>query len=210
VHIDLSQLEALTGLLAPELVEQQLTGVAPERRGNSGRTAAHQGCYPARDPGTWIVLAVGDDATWTALAGVAATEWAVDPRFADAAGRRRHGGELDAALADWTRRHDNVELADALQAVGVAAAPVVRPAEVLADDHLASRGSYVELDRAHVGRHRYPVLPFKFSATPGRIRRAAPTLGQDNDAVLGGRLGLSPDRLADLRAARVIGEDIDG
>ena len=207
-HVDLSQLEALTSLLAPELVEQQLAGT-PRRCGNSGRGGAHQGCYPARDPGTWIVLAVTDDDAWTALADVAAAGWAADPRFVDARGRREHADELDRVIGDWTSSFDNVELATVLQAAGVAAAPVVRPAQLLADDHLAARGSYQELDRAHVGRHRYPVLPFKFSATPGRIARAAPTLGQDNESVLGGRLGLSAERLAELREARVIGEDID-
>ena len=107
-HIDLSQLEALTGLLAPELVEQQLTGI-PERRGNSGRGAVHQGCYPTRDPATWIVVAVTDEAAWSALAEVAAAGWDDDPRFADATSRRRHADDLDDVMRVWTRRHDHVE-----------------------------------------------------------------------------------------------------
>ena len=56
---------------------------------------------------------------------------------------------------------------------------------------------------------RYTALPFKFSATPGVVHRPGPTLGQDNDAVLGGRLGLTADELATLRADRVIGESIE-
>ena len=56
---------------------------------------------------------------------------------------------------------------------------------------------------------RYTALPFTFPATPGVVHRPGPTLGQDNDAVLGGRLGCSPAELTDLRAARVIGETIE-
>jgi crotonobetainyl-CoA:carnitine CoA-transferase CaiB-like acyl-CoA transferase len=37
------------------------------------------------------------------------------------------------------------------------------------------------------------------------VRRVAPTLGQDNDAILGGRLGLSRGEIDRLAAAGVIG-----
>ena len=43
---------------------------------------------------------------------------------------------------------------------------------------------------------------------PEHHRWVAPTLGQDNDEVLGGRLGLSTDELTALRAEKVIGESL--
>lgn len=209
VHIDLSQLEALTGLLAPDLVHQQLTGAPVPRHGSTCIGVAPQGIYPAGGNDRWIVLGAGSDAEWSALATVAALGWDSDERFATAADRLANVGALDAAIASWTAEHDNVPLAARLQAAGVAAAPVLRPAQLDDDGHLLARGSRVEMSRDHVPDARYTVLPFKFPATPGVVHRPGPTLGQDNDAVLGGRLGLSPEELAALRAARVIGETIE-
>jgi crotonobetainyl-CoA:carnitine CoA-transferase CaiB-like acyl-CoA transferase len=48
-----------------------------------------------------------------------------------------------------------------------------------------------------------------FSAgIPDHHRWVAPTLGQDNDEILGGRLGLPADDLAALREQKVIGESL--
>ena len=155
------------------------------------------------------MLGTGTDAEWSALATVAARGWASDERFATAAARLANTTDLDAAIAAWTAEHDHATLAARLQAAGVPAAPVLTPAHLDDDGHLLARGSRVELSRPHVPDARYTALPFKFSATPGVVHRVGPTLGQDNDAVLGGRLGLSADELATLRADRIIGESIE-
>jgi crotonobetainyl-CoA:carnitine CoA-transferase CaiB-like acyl-CoA transferase len=120
--------------------------------------------------------------------------------------RRQHAAELDQLIGAWTSLHDAARLADDLQAQRVAAAPVSTPKSLYHDEHLAARRSTQELDRAYVGPVRYPVLPFKFSRTPGKVGRAGPTLGQDNDSILGGLLGVAEEGLTALRAARVIGE----
>lgn len=57
------------------------------------------------------------------------------------------------------------------------------------------------------GEMRYPGLPFRFaSRSGGWLTRPPPTLGQHNDEVLGGELGLSSDELDALRAERIIGD----
>jgi crotonobetainyl-CoA:carnitine CoA-transferase CaiB-like acyl-CoA transferase len=208
-HIDLSQLEAMTSLLGPELVAEQLAGWRPAREGNSDRGVVPSGCYPASGDDSWIVITAGTSEAWAGLNAVAGRGWSHDPRFASPEARRQHAAELDQLIAAWTSVHDAGRLAGELQVRRVAAAPVFTPKDVYDDTHLAVRGSTKEIDRAYVGPVRYPVLPFKFSRTPGHVQRAGPTLGQDNDHILGGLLGVPEARLAALRAARVIGETLE-
>jgi crotonobetainyl-CoA:carnitine CoA-transferase CaiB-like acyl-CoA transferase len=205
-HIDFSQLEAMTSLLGPELIATQLGAPPPDRVGNSSSRIAPTGCYPAAGSDNWIVITAATDAAWDGLNAVARRGWRDDHRFVSPEARLRHAGELDEELRAWTALHDAATLADDLQAHGVAAAPVSTPKSTYLDEHLAARGSTKELERDYVGPARYPVLPFKFSRSPGTVDRAGPTLGQDNDSVLGGLLGLSEANLAALRASRVIGE----
>jgi crotonobetainyl-CoA:carnitine CoA-transferase CaiB-like acyl-CoA transferase len=205
-HIDLSQLEAMTSLLGPELVAEQLGHPRPARMGNSSSDAAPSGCYPAAGDGNWIVITAETPDAWAELNAVADRGWSEDSRFCSPAARLQHADELDELIGAWTYLHDAASLADDLQSHRVAAAPVYTPKTLYHDEHLAARGSTKELDRAYVGLVRYPVLPFKLSRSPGYVDRPGPTLGQDNDSVLRGLLGVSDARLAALRASRVIGE----
>ncbi len=208
-HIDLSQLEAMTNLLGPELLAEQLGEIPPARVGNSSPGEVPSGCYPTAGDDNWIVISAGTPDAWIGLNAVAAGGWAEDSRFRSAEARARHAGELDRLIGAWTSLHHAADLARDLQSHGVASAPVYTPKSIYEDGHLATRGSTQEIDRAHVGPIRYPVLPFKFSRSPGQVDRAGPTLGQDNDSVLGGLLGVSDEGLAALRMSRVIGEAPD-
>ena len=74
----------------------------------------------------------------------------------------------------------------------------------MADPHIAARGFPVEVEHPEVGRRiRYAGAPYRFSATPWAVRRRAPLIGEDNEAVYGG-LGLSVGEMESLRRAGVI------
>ena len=78
------------------------------------------------------------------------------------------------------------------------------PEEIMADPHIAARGFPVEVEHPEVGRRiRYPGAPYRFGATPWAVRRRAPLIGEDNEAVYGG-LGLNVGELESLRRSGVI------
>jgi crotonobetainyl-CoA:carnitine CoA-transferase CaiB-like acyl-CoA transferase len=93
----------------------------------------------------------------------------------------------------------------ALQAVGVAAGVARLPAELDRDPHLVARGFWRRVDRPFIGPHWQSSAAFREGPLPYPLRRVAPTLGQDNDAILRGRLGLTEAEMADLAARDVIG-----
>jgi crotonobetainyl-CoA:carnitine CoA-transferase CaiB-like acyl-CoA transferase len=62
----------------------------------------------------------------------------------------------------------------------------------------------ITLTHAESGTVEHPGLPVRLHATPGQIQRPAGLLGEANEAVFCGLLGLSPDELARLIADGVV------
>ncbi|MCX6020756.1 MAG: CoA transferase [Chloroflexi bacterium] len=204
--IDMSQAETFITHSADSVLDFTMNGRVAEPMENRDPVMAPQGCYPCAGDDKWVVISVRDDADWRALCGVMGDpEWSRDPRYASVLGRHEHHDALDAFIAAWTQERSNTEAMSVLQAAGVPASPVMGPAALHADPHLAARDYFHEMDHPSVGRHRYPGQQWKFSKTPLGPVRPAPLLGQHNAEVLGGLLGLSAADLEDLTARRLIG-----
>ena len=91
----------------------------------------------------------------------------------------------------------------ALQAVGVPAHDVGNSPELVADPQLLHRGHFVTVDHALHGPVTIEGSRFRFSRTPARIDRGAPTLGEHSWQVLTEVLGYDEERAAALAAAGI-------
>ena len=200
--VDVSAVESLTAMLGDCFMEYFVTGRVPERQGARHPEMAPHGLYPCAD-GEWISIAVQSDQEWRALCE-AMEQPALATRYADAHGRRLNVHELDAMLAAWTRTRSARELGSELQRRGVAAFKSLNAIDLVSDATLWERRFY-----SHVTDHAQrsiPIVgaPWRMSATPAPIGRAAPNLGEHNDYVLGELLGLSVERRQRLVAEKVI------
>ena len=206
-RIDISQTEAMMQLGVHGMIAQGLNGAPPERTGNRHPLFAPHGCYAAAGPDSWLVVAVTEDAQWPALCAVIGRpDLRDDPTLATAAGRRVRAAEIDAAIAAWAAAIDADEAMGMLQAAGVAAATALRPSDLLSDPALLERGCWPELDRAIVGRKPLPATPWRYDGRRGLLNWPAPLLGEHNEAVFCGILGLEAAELAALEQAGVIGD----
>ncbi|MER7928749.1 CoA transferase [Streptomyces sp. NPDC096057] len=203
-HVDLSQLEAMAATMGPAALESVLDDRVPDPRtadfpNRSPHTLPH-GVYPAAGDDRWVAVSVTDEAQWHALTRLVE----LPCRNGDLAARRAHEDEIDAALAAWASRHDAHKLAETLQADGIAAAVVATGQDLVeADEQLAARGFYPVLDHPLTGPVRHEGIVARLAATPGRLDRPAPLLGQHTAEVLRELLGLSDDQLATLTAEGV-------
>jgi crotonobetainyl-CoA:carnitine CoA-transferase CaiB-like acyl-CoA transferase len=206
-YIDLSEQEAAVAISAASLLDYQMNGRPPERRGNRSPHAAPQGCYRCRGRDEWVVISVRDDAEWSRFcAALGRPEWESDSRFATVLERHAHHDDLDALIEGWTRERGHYEAMRLLQDAGVPAAAVLNGKEMLFDPHFRARGQFDFLDHPVQGRRPIPRnLVAKFSRFDPRPRSAAPTLGQHNSEVLK-EAGLSDDEIAALAADGVIGD----
>jgi crotonobetainyl-CoA:carnitine CoA-transferase CaiB-like acyl-CoA transferase len=78
------------------------------------------------------------------------------------------------------------------------------PAEFVESEQTRARGFFVELDHPVVGRYRQGRAMHVFSESPADMRWAAPLIGQHNEDVYIGELGLTNEDLIRLRASGAI------
>ncbi len=203
--IEQSQQEGLSHLIAPAFMDFMLNGRVAGPLGNRhplGQAAPH-GVFPCAGEDRWIAIVVEEEAEWRALAAAVDQDWIRNDAFATHAGRLAALDELHAKLSDWTRSREMRALAETLQARGVAATPVLDVPGLSSDPHFAARGIFVELDHP-LGFRETVYAPFVKMSRSRAVARPGPMLGQDNDRILKGLLGLSEARYAELVEKRVI------
>jgi crotonobetainyl-CoA:carnitine CoA-transferase CaiB-like acyl-CoA transferase len=207
--IDLAQIECMIPFAAPWIVAHSIDGKAPVKYGNRHPDLAPHGCFPCAGSDNWIVVAVSSDAMWPKLAGLLGrADWAADKTLKSASGRRRIESEIEAAITQWTSTRTPDEAMNTLQAAGVASGVARMPIELLKDPQLHATGFIQEIDRAFIGRHPQPSMPFREAEKPFPIRSAPPTLGEHNREILGGLLGLSDAEIDALARDGIIGTEM--
>jgi crotonobetainyl-CoA:carnitine CoA-transferase CaiB-like acyl-CoA transferase len=201
-NIDLSQVECMLPLVAQGLIEQSARGGVAERVGNRHLLHTPHGCFRCAGDDAWLVIAVTSDAAWRVLAGLLGRE---DLSGLDLSERRAREAELETIISGWTADKDPDAAMLTLQVNGIAAGVARRPFNLLTDPHLVARGFWHQVERPFIGTHYQTSAAYRESTEPYPLRRAAPTLGQDNEAILGGRLGLDRNELTRLAELEVIG-----
>jgi crotonobetainyl-CoA:carnitine CoA-transferase CaiB-like acyl-CoA transferase len=181
VYLDVSQVEAAIYSLTPWLLEYQATGVAPGRAGNDDARALVHGVFPCADvdgvSDRWVAIAAWTEAERDALHAIT-------------------GADVGA----WTATRPPRAVAETLQAAGIEAVPVQDFGDQHSDPQIAHRGHFVPLTHPFMGPGRYERNGFRLSDATGGYDRSGPTLGQDQDWVLGEILGLDADERASLAA----------
>ena len=207
-YIEAAQLEGTVSWLGEAVMDVTMNRRAPAPIGNAGVGLAPHGAYPCAGGDRWISIAVGAEDEWRGLCAAASrlgpAPWTRDPRFADSYRRLRQREALDASLRRWTVRFEAGELTAALQAEGVAAFPVMNIEDQFLDPHFRERGAWVEMEHPMAGAEWLYGLAWRLSRTPGRIASPAPLLGQHNERVLGGLLGVPREELRRLEASGAV------
>ena len=152
------------------------------RSGNRHVLASPWNTYRARD--AWLVICTGSDEQWLRLCQVLGrSDLASDPRLKRGSDRVLHRGVVDAAVQRWIESLDAADAANALEARGVAAGPVVPVNDLMREPNIRHRGLYTE--RGLRSAIRY----FARSASPAAGDRARPRDGyvfEDNNLPLAG------------------------
>jgi crotonobetainyl-CoA:carnitine CoA-transferase CaiB-like acyl-CoA transferase len=206
-EIATSQAETLLVQTGTLLVEEALRPGATAATGNAGRHAAPWGVYPCAGDDEWCVVTVRDDGDWRRLRGALGDpRWAADPDLASAAGRIARRAEIDARLAAWTRDRSPRALTAILQAAGVPAGFMQRPAELEHDPHLQARDVFRTFAMPDGSPRTIESAPFRAERIPRPLDATAPEPGEHTRDVCADLLGMAPDDVDRLVASGVLEE----
>ena len=204
-HIDLALLDTTVAWLVNVGVDHFLTGRVPKRIGNAHWNIVPYQLLQTRDG--WFTLAVGNDSQFRKFCEFAGRpEWADDARFRTNSLRVKHRDELMPRIEAATREKTTEHWVKGLSALGVPAGPVNDIAQTFADPQVRHRDMKISVPNpdAQGGAVFLIGNPIKYSETPVDYRRAPPKLGQHTDEVLTELLGLGPNEIDALRAAKAI------
>lgn len=203
-EIDLALYGSILRVLEHTVASYDRLGVVRGREGNRLANSAPLDNWETRD-GHFVAIVAAGDGLFPRLARLMDREdLLADPRFSTLASRVSHSDEINGIVADWCRARDAAEIERLCLEAEVPFARTYTVADICADPHVAARGDLVEVADPVVGPVRMQGVYPRLSRTPGSVRRGAPLLGEHNDEIYRGLLGMDDAEIARLRAARAI------
>ncbi len=204
--VDAALTEACLAVQESTIPDYDMGGVVRGPSGTRLEGIAPSNIYRSAD-GSWVVIAANQDTVFRRLCGaMGRPDLASDPRFADHVARGRNQDELDGIIGAWAATREPDDIIETLSTAGVIAGPINTVAEVVDDPQFRARGMLVEHFDERIGRNVLgPGVVPVLSESPGGVRSAGPArMGQHNEEVYGGLLGLSDEELAALTEQGVL------
>ena len=201
--VELSLYETSLAMLINVASNYLTAGRNAGRFGNGHPSIVPYTTYQAAD--AMVAIGIGNERQFGRVAEVLGhPEWAKDPRFTSNRARVENRDVIDGFINEALSHDDADVWLDKLKAVGVPSGRINSVADALDDPHTAARDMIETVEHSTIGALKMLGIPFKFSDTACSVRRAPPTLGQHNDEILKGELGLDEKAIAELRQAKVI------
>jgi len=203
--IDLPLLEPVVSVLGPDAAIFRVTGEKPQRTGSRSLTTSPRNVYRTADDRYIAISASIQVMAERVFRAIGKPEMIDDPRFRTNTDRVRNIDACDGAVADFIAARTLAENMAIFEKTEVTANPVYEIDQLLDDPHVQERGVIVEAPDEEAGSVlMHNVIP-RLSETPGRLRFAAPSLGQHTHEILT-EIGCDAARIAALVADGVIKE----
>ena len=202
-HVEVSLFDSSLAMLANVASNYLISGKEARRFGNGHPSIVPYTAYPTADD--MVAVAVGNDAQFAKFAAaLGKPAWSSDPRYAKNPDRVANRETLDGMIADVLANAGAEAWLARLSAAAIPCGRINSVSQALDSEHAAARDMVRSVKHPTAGELKMLGIPFRFSATPASVRRPPPTLGQHTEQVLRDELGLSDERIAALRAEKVI------
>ena len=201
-HGETAQAEAVVGVLADRLLKEGVEPGSVVPMANRSERGAPWGTFPCAGEQQWVTITCRDDADWRSLRqAIGDPEWAKSAEYDTASGRFAAQGEIEAKLAEWTRKQTRADAVASLQMFGVPTAPVFTSTDQALDPHYQARGYLQWREQQDLGWMAFEGPCFYASGMSEVDIRHAPLLGEHTREIARELLGVADEEIEKLVAA---------
>ena len=201
--VDSAIYESVLQLMESLISEYDKVGFIRERTGSILPNVAPSNVYPAKD-GNFLIAANQDTVFRRLAEAMGQPELGTDARYATHTARGQRQKELDDVIAAWTKTKTVKELEGLMDKASVPSGLIYRAPEMLADAHFKAREAIVEVADKTLGKLKMQNTFPKLSATPGKVRWTGPDLGEHNEEIFGGILGMDSKTMKEYQERGII------
>ena len=202
--IDTSLVESVFRMLEGVIAEYQKLGNIRERVGNQNEVVAPADNFLTKD-GKWIVFVLTSDTLFERFLKVINREDLIsDPRFEDNISRLKYRDALHAAIREWVEQKTLSEVHERFEERGIPYGLVYNAKDIYEDPQNRERGNIIEIEDQEIGPVEMQCVIPKLSETAGTVVSSAPILGEHNQEIYGGLLGLTDGEMEALREEEII------
>ncbi|GLC91803.1 CoA transferase [Cupriavidus sp. TA19] len=175
-----------------------------ERTGNVHSAAAPGSNFETKD-GRFMTLTISGDSLFRKLCqAMERPDMADDSRYATHVKRWEHITDLNEVVAHWIRETEFALLSDTLTNYGIPFSLALTIEEIMEDPHFEARGNIETVQHPELGPIKMPGIVPKMLGTPAEPIQPAPSIGQDNEEIFTGLLGIDAEEYRFLRRRKVI------
>lgn len=201
--IDISMQDGIWAMVFPDRANYFDTHIVPKRIGNKLSSSAPFGAYNAKDG--YVVICTITDPQWQKVLQAMGREDLIgEQRYATRENRTKNMDEVDGLVQAWCKEKTVEEVFAILKKFGVPCSPLPTFDQVANDPHLLSRDMIVEVDQPVSGKVKLIGSVYKMSKTPGDRKKRVADVGEHNEEIYGGLLGIDVQEMQMLKKESVI------
>lgn len=202
-QLEIAQYEAALHLLDTLLFEYLANGTERPRDGNRSTEYAPHGVFRCAGQDRWVAICVTSTVEWQLLCTVMGRDdLARREDLQSLGGRLAAIDEIERAVESWTGERDAREVAAVLCAKGISASPLLHIGD-LVESEPSLAGFFHEYEHPNGVTFLAQNQPFDWNGGRLPLRRA-PLLGEHNEEIFKGELGIDEDRFVQLMVDEVI------